>query len=127
MSAKTVMTIVGVISIIEGIAFYVGAEQITRGAFSLLTGNALEVGTIMHEAMASAMVAIGVLILFLRDNTGVAAKKSLQGIAGANSIFLIGGLIHLVNSPAKPPLPALGLLVVFIAACLVSAQKVKVD
>jgi len=127
MNAKTLMTVIGTITLIEGFGFYFGAEAVTSGGFPELSGNALQVGAIMHEALASIMIGMGCLILFLRNNTGEAAKNSLMGIALANLVFLIGGSIHLVNSPAKPPLPALGLMLVIAIACFVSAKKVETE
>ena len=62
MSPQLVLTIIGAINILMGIAIYAGAESIvTGGAFSdyLINDASIKVGTYMHEAVASFMIAFG--------------------------------------------------------------------
>ena len=127
MNSKILMTVVAVINILQGIGFYVGAEQVTQSGFPELTGNALLVGKVMHEALAFSMFAVGILIFFLRNNTGVAAKNSLMGIAFANLVFMLGGLSHFFTSPAKPPIPVLIIMLLISLVCFYSASKIETD
>ena len=54
LSAKNVLTLIGGIALFQGIGFFLGADAITKGAFANLNqGDALRVGTLIHEAATS--------------------------------------------------------------------------
>jgi hypothetical protein len=70
MSPQLVLTVIGAINVLMGIAIYVGAESIVSGgAFSqhLINANSIKVGIYMHEAVASFMIAFGFVALLCRD------------------------------------------------------------
>jgi len=50
MNSKNVLTAIGVLNIIQGIGFFIGAETLTEQSFpsELLAGGGLVVGTAMH-------------------------------------------------------------------------------
>jgi|TARA_B110000503_G_scaffold140328_1_gene230903 hypothetical protein len=122
---KNVLTLFGVITLIEGVGFYLGAEAITKGAFSadLLTEEGLIVGTLMHQALASAMLVIAVIVLFARNLEGASGAKVLMGVGVGNLIFLAGALIHQFTAPVTPPLPAMILMAVFALLAFYTANK----
>ena len=124
LSTKNVLTILGGVALIEGIGFFLGAEAVTKGAFaSLNQGDALRVGTLMHEALAGAMMSIGIIILFARNVETADAKKILNGVGVGNSVFFCVAMKHLLGGEVKPPMPALVLMVVLICLAFYTANK----
>ena len=109
MSPQLVLTIIGAINILMGIAIYAGAESIvTGGAFSdyLINDASTKVGTYMHEAVASFMIAFGCVAILSRDMEDASAKKLLFAIGVAYVINLASVLLHIMNPEVHPPVPA---------------------
>ena len=109
MSPQLVLTIIGAINILMGIAIYAGAESIvTGGAFSdyLINDASIKVGTYMHEAVASSMIAFGCVAILSRDMEDASAKKLLFAIGVAYVINLASVLLHIMNPEVHPPIPA---------------------
>ena len=78
MSPQLVLTVIGAINVLMGVAIYVGAENIvTGGAFvdSLITPESIKVGVYMHEALAASMIAIGLVALLNREMETAPAKN----------------------------------------------------
>ncbi len=124
LSPKNVLTIIGTIAVLEGIGFFFGAEAITKGAFiNLMSGDALRVGTLMHEALAGLMLALGIVILFARNIEVSAAKKVLNGVGFGYMVFFAIALKHLLGGEVMPPIPALALLVVLGLLAFIAANK----
>lgn len=125
LNTKNVLTLIGVVSLIEGVVFYFGAEMITKDAFpeNLLEGGSLSVGTLMHQALASSMLVIGIIILSARNIETTAANKILNGVAVSFLIFLASGLMHLFTTDVQPPIPALVLMAVFALLAFYTANK----
>jgi len=123
MNSKNILSVVGIIALIEGIGFYLGAEAITKSAFKELTGNALEIGTLMHQVLGSVIIGFGILVLLIRNANVETAKKALNGVGFANVIFLAVGLKHLFTSQAQPPFPALALMVIIAGVSFFTAYK----
>ena len=101
MSPQLVLTIIGAINILMGIAIYAGAESIvTGGAFSdyLINDASIKVGTYMHEAVASFMIAFGCVVILSRDMEDASAKKLLFAIGVAYVINLTSVLLHIMTS-----------------------------
>lgn len=50
MNSKNILTVIGVLNILQGIGFFIGAETLTKQSFpaELLEGGGLIVGTAMH-------------------------------------------------------------------------------
>ena len=100
MSPQLVLTIIGAINILMGIAIYAGAESIvTGGAFSdyLINDASIKVGTYMHEAVASFMIAFGCVAILSRGMEDASAKKLLFAIGVAYIINLASVLLHVMN------------------------------
>ena len=124
LSTKNVLTILGGVALLEGIGFFLGAEAVTKGALGTLNqGDALRVGTLMHEALAGAMMTIGIIILFARNLETSAAKKILNGVGVGNSVFFCIAMKHLAGGEIQPPMPALVLMVVLILLAFYAANK----
>ena len=124
LSTKNVLTLIGGIALLQGIGFFLGAEAITKGAFANLNqGDALRVGTLMHEALAGAMMTIGIIILFARNLDDSAAKKILNGIGFGYLVFFAVAMKHFLGGEVNPPVPALALLVVMAFLAFFTANK----
>jgi len=69
MNPNLVILIIGAVDVIMGVSIFIMAGTITSQAFipSLINDQSLIIGTLMHEAMASQIIAIGVILLILKD------------------------------------------------------------
>jgi hypothetical protein len=124
LSTKNVLTLIGAIALLQGIGFFLGAETITKGALGNLNqGDALRVGTLMHEALAGVMMAMGIIILFTRNLEVSAAKQVLNGIGFGYVVFIAVAMKHLLGGEVQPPVPALILLVVLAFLAFFTANK----
>jgi CHASE2 domain-containing sensor protein len=124
LTTKNVLTLIGAIAVLQGFGFYLGAEAVTKGAFmNLNQGDALRVGTLMHEALAGVMMSMGIIILSARNLETSAANKILQGIGVGYLVFFAVAMKHLLGGEVQPPIPALVLLVVVSALAFYTASK----
>lgn len=112
MNSKNVLTAIGVLNIIQGIGFFIGAEILTEQSFpsELLAGGGLVVGTAMHWPLSIACIVIGIIILSTRSLEMKDAKKVLLSIGIAYLFFLINGLLQHLTTPVNVPMPAIGLI-----------------
>ena len=125
MSPQLVLTIIGAINVLMGIAIYVGAEDIVSGgAFSqhLINATSITVGTYMHEAVASFMIAFGVVALLCRDMENKSAKKLLFAIGVGYIINLANVLLHVINPEVHPPIPAVNIMLVLTGVAYYSSK-----
>ena len=124
LTTKNVLTLIGAIALVQGVAFFLGAEAITKGAFlNLNQGDALRVGTLMHEALAGSMMVVGIIILFARNLELTAANKILNGIGFGYIVFFAIAMKHLLGGEVQPPIPALVLMVVLAILAFFTANK----
>jgi CHASE2 domain-containing sensor protein len=124
LTTKNVLTLIGAIALLQGIGFFFGAEAITKGSFlNLNQGDALRVGTLMHEALAGSLIAVGIIILSARNLEESAAKKILNGIGVAYLVFFAVAMKHFLGGEVQPPIPALVLLVVCSLLAFYTANK----
>ena len=108
-----------------GIAIYVGAEGIVSGgAFSqhLINATSIKVGTYMHEAVASFMIAFGFVALLCRDMEDASAKKLLFAIGVAYIVNLASVLLHVINPEVHPPIPAVIIMSVLTGVAFYSSK-----
>ena len=112
MNSKNILTTIGVLNILQGIAFFIGAKTLTSQSFpnELLEGGGLVVGTAMHWPLSVACIVIGIVILSTRSLEMKDAKKVLLSIGIAYLFFLINGLLQHLTTPVNVPMPALGLI-----------------
>ncbi len=127
MNPQLVLTVVGAINILMGIAIYIGAENIvTGGAFNpeliKLNPAAVKVGTYMHEALASFMIAFGFVALLNRDMEDVPAKKLLFAMGVAYVINLTSVVLHIINPEVNPPVPAVIIMLALTIAAFYTSK-----
>ena len=125
MSPQLVLTVIGAINVLMGIAIYVGAESIVSGgAFSqhLINATSIKVGTYMHEAVAPFMIAFGFVALLCRDMEDASAKKLLFAIGVAYIINLASVLLHVINPEVHPPIPAVIIMSVLTGLAFYSSK-----
>ena len=127
MNPQLVLTVIGAINILMGIAIYIGAENIvTGGAFNpeliKLNPSAVKVGTYMHEALASFMIAFGFVALLNRDMEDVPAKKLLFAMGVAYVINLTSVVLHIINPEVNPPIPAVIIMLALTIAAFYTSK-----
>ena len=125
MSPQLVLTAIGAVNVLMGIAIYVGAEGIVSGgAFSqhLINATSIIVGTYMHEAVASFMIAFGFIALLCRDKEYTPAKKLLFAIGVAYIINLASLLLHVINPEVHPPIAAVMIMYVLTGVAFYSSK-----
>tara|TARA_B100000579_G_scaffold416767_1_gene412687 strand:+ start:392 stop:778 length:387 start_codon:yes stop_codon:yes gene_type:complete len=126
MSPQLVLTIIGAVNVLMGIAIYIGAESIVTGdAFSsyLINNASIKVGVYMHEALASSMIAFGFVALLSRNLENGSAKKLLFAIGVAYVVNLTSVLLHILNPEVNPPIPAV-IIVLILAGLAFYTSKV---
>lgn len=125
MKTKTTLTILGSILLIQGLGFFIGAEYITKDAFKgfgELSRTALEVGTILHQAMASIIFGLGILTIACRTISGKHAVNFLQGMIALNTTVLAVALYSSATTKAQAPIPVVVLFVVFLVLLFLSMR-----
>tara|TARA_Y100000758_G_scaffold239749_1_gene175792 strand:+ start:193 stop:579 length:387 start_codon:yes stop_codon:yes gene_type:complete len=119
MNPQLVLTVIGAINILMGIAIYIGAENIvTGGAFidKLITAESIKIGTYMHEALAASMISLGFVALLNRDMDNAPAKKLLFAMGVAYVINLTSVVLHVLNPEVHPPVPAVLIVLILTVA-----------
>jgi hypothetical protein len=125
MNSKNILTVIGVLNILQGIGFFIGAETLTVQSFpaELLEGGGLVVGTAMHWPLSVACIVIGIVILSTRGLEIKDAKKVLLSIGIAYLFFLINGLLQHFTTPVNVPMPAIGLITLISILAFYTAFK----
>ena len=125
MNSKNILTLLGVLNILQGIGFFIGAETLTVQSFpaELLEGGWLVVGTAMHWPLSVACIVIGIVILSTRGLEIKDAKKVLLSIGIAYLFFLINGLLQHFTTPVNVPMPAIGLITLISILAFYTAFK----
>lgn len=125
MSPQLVLTVIGAVHTLMGIAIYIGAENIvTGGAFSsaLINQESIKVGVYMHEAVAAFMIAFGFVALLNRDMENAPAKKLLFAIGVANVVNLVSVILHVLNPEVNPPIPAVIIMLALTIAAFYTSK-----
>ena len=127
MNPQLVLTVIGAINILMGIAIYIGAENIvTGGAFNpeliKLNPAAVKVGTYMHEALVAFMIAFGFVALLNRDMEDAPAKKLLFAMGVAYVINLTSVVLHIINPEVNPPVPAVIIMLALTIAAFYTSK-----
>lgn len=125
MNSKNILTAIGVLNILQGIGFFVGAETLTVQSFpaELLEGGGLVVGTAMHWPLSVACIVIGIIILSTRSLEMKDAKKVLLSIGIAYLFFVINGVLQHLTTPVNVPMPAIGLIAFISVLAFYTALK----
>jgi hypothetical protein len=107
MAAKIILTIIGLIMIIQGVIFYFYSVPITQSMFPYASTEAVEVGAVMRKILAGGSIFIGIILFLARTNVASVAKRILFGASIGFSI-LLALMIHIsltndtVNIPIAP-------------------------
>jgi hypothetical protein len=124
MNPQLVLTVIGAINILMGIAIYIGAENIVMGgAFidKLITTESIKIGTYMHEALAASMISLGFVALLNRDMDNAPAKKLLFAMGVAYVINFASVVLHVLNPEVHPPVPAVLIVLILMVAAFYSS------
>lgn len=127
MKTKTIITLIGALNVIQGIAFVLGGESLTKQSFpeDMLTEGALEVGAAMHWPLGVACIVVGIILFSTRSFGLAEAKKVLLYTGFAYTFFLINGLLQHFTTPVNVPMQALGLITFLAALAFYSSQTAK--
>ena len=128
MSPNFLITIIGGLNILIGCSVFVMSGTIVQDAFIFAEGlneQSKIVGTLMHEALAGEIVAMGVLLLLVRGVSFAAAKKVLFGVGAALTLSLALALKHFMMPEVNPPLFALVIQALMIAAAFYVSLTAK--
>ncbi len=126
MKTNLSLSIIGGLLTLQGIGFFLGAEQITSQAFagSELSEQALNVGTAMHQALASVALGVGIMVLLLRNSSGDFAVNLFKGIIAMSVVVLLQAFVAMAQWPGtQPPIPALILFGLFIVLSVLSMRN----
>ena len=127
MKTKSIITLIGALNVIQGIAFILGGEALTKQSFpeGILTEGALEVGAAMHWPLGVACIVVGIILFSTRSFGLAEAKKVLLYTGFAYTFFLINGLLQHFTTPVNVPMQALGLITFLAALAFYSSQTAK--
>jgi hypothetical protein len=127
MNTKNVLTAIGVIMAVQGIAIFAGAESITKEAFAALEPDAtgIQIGTMLHQAMGAMCLMVAMVLLFARDLAPADGAKVLMGASVGITITLAQALYHMFTTVVAPPLPLLAVMAAVAVLGFVTATKAK--
>ena len=115
MSAKGVLTVIGLVMFLQGLSFYFFAEAITVAMFPTSGDEAIEVGVVLRELIAAGSMFIGIILFLARTNVTSAAKRILFGSSIGFSLVVVI-LIHISLSNDFVSIPILPLIIFAIFA-----------
>jgi hypothetical protein len=114
MGAKIILTIIGLVMIIQGVIFYIYSIPITQNMFPSAGVEAVEVGVVMRKILAGGSIFIGIILFLARTNVASVAKRILFGASIGFSI-LLALMIHisLTNDTVNVPIAPLIVFAIF--------------
>ena len=86
--AKVILTVIGSVMFLQGLAFYFFSIPITRDMFPSAGVEAIEVGSVLREILAAGSMFIGIILFLSRTNVTSSAKRILFGASIGFSILL---------------------------------------
>ncbi len=90
MYIKLILTIAGIVMMIQGIVFYSFSEPLTVYMFPDVNDQAIQVGSTLRQLMAGGSIFIGIILFLSRKNVTSASRRILFGSSlGFFLIFLI--------------------------------------
>jgi len=117
MSAKTVLTVIGIAMIVQGITFYLYSVPITQNMFPNVKSEAIEVGEIMRQLLGAGSLFIGIILFLARTNVTSAAKRILFGSSIGFSI-IVAVLVHVAITHDSVSIPLFPLILFGIFAVI---------
>ena len=122
-STKTVLTLLGVGLIVQGLIFYAFAGPLTDQSFPGAGAEARHVGVIMREWLAGLSCLSGLTLFLARSIEMLAAKRILFGCAIGFATISVIMIKILIDKTAVIPLPALSLYLFTTCLSLYTAFK----
>ena len=105
MRAKVILTVIGSVMILQGLAFYFFSMPITQNMFPDAGDEAIKVGAVLREILAAGSLFIGIILFLSRTNVTSSAKRILFGASIGFSILLaILTHIALTNEAVSIPI-----------------------
>ena len=93
MTPKIVLTVINILMLIHGIAFFFGASSLAKMGVPEIIEHALKVNVGAHKIVAMRSVFLGIFLIFSRDIDTRSAKKVLTG-TGIRLLILTAGIIY---------------------------------
>ncbi len=115
MTAKTTLTVIGIVMIIQGLVFYGFSVSITQNMFPEAGSEAVEVGAIMRQLLAAGSLFIGIILFLARTNVTSAAKRILFG-SSIGFTLILAVLIHIAVTHDSVSVPVTPLILFAIFA-----------
>ena len=123
MTAKGVLTIAGLILIVQGILFYIFAIPITEKMFYGANDISISIGTVFPEIMAGGLIFIGVILFLSRTNTSSSARRILFGACFGFTLMFIIQLKIEITGQANVPIGVFFVVAIFSVISFVVATK----
>ena len=129
MTPKIVLTVIGILMLVHGIAFFFGASTMAKMGVPDISEQALKMSVGVHEIVAMCSVFLGIVLIFSRDIDTHSAKKVLTG-TGIGLLVLTAGIIyHMITLKEIPeqapptPMPIIAALLTVWAFYVALAKK----
>jgi hypothetical protein len=125
MTIKNVLTVFGAILGLQAIGIFVGAEAITVEAFAALKPDAtgIQIGTMLHQAMAVMCLMVAIILLVARNIEPAAGSKVLLGASIGIALSTAHGFYNMLTTVVAPPLPLLVIMSVLAVVGFATAMK----
>ncbi|MDC0196324.1 hypothetical protein OAJ93_01820 [Gammaproteobacteria bacterium] len=88
MRAKAILTVIGSVMFLQGLAFYFFSIPITQNMFPDAGNEAIKVGSVHRELLAAGSMFIGIILFLSRTNVTSSAKRILFGASIGFSVLL---------------------------------------
>ena len=107
MNTKNILTVFGVVLLLQGMLLFFGAQMISTEAFAALnpTDTGIQIGTKMHEVVGITNINIALILLFSRGLPSAAGAKVLMGASTGLALIVAHGYYNLFATQSKPPIP----------------------
>ena len=125
MNTRNILTVMGAIMGLQGVMIFAGAEQITTEAFAALSPDetGIQIGAMLHEAMAVMCLMVAVILLSSRNLEPAAGAKVLMGASIGIGISAAHGFYNMFTTVVAPPLPILLIMTALVVLGVVTAMK----
>jgi len=104
MKAKLLLTVFGVLNVLQGLFLFFNADNLSRDSFPGASQEAINTAVLMHYPFSAAVATVGVILLFLRSCELSAMKKALMGY-GVGVLLILISVIGFNSSGGVAPLP----------------------
>ena len=126
MTPKILFTATGILFLLHGIGFFLGASDIAAMGVPELSPEALNMAVGAHEIVAMFNIFLAFVLLAARNLEPDAAKKIAQGTALGYIVLFAGVLYHmgsLIPEQAPPPMAGVIFGALTLWACYIAFGK----